>query len=64
MHCWKEQGKEMCVSGNICRDVSCFVFKEIENKGLGIMFTSKNDDIEVQIIVIAFVDNSDFFRME
>jgi hypothetical protein len=36
------------------------MFKEIEKKRLGIMLTSKYNDVEVQRNVIAFVDDSDF----
>ena len=43
------------------RDVSFFIFKEMEKKRLGIMFTSKHNNEEVQIIFIAFFDDSDFF---
>ena len=50
----------MFFSGNVCGDVSCFMFKEIEKKRLGIMLTSKCSNIEVQRNAIAFVDDSDF----
>ena len=55
-----ETGQGNVFSGNVCRDVSCFIFKEIEKKRLGMMLTSKHDDVEVQINVIAFVNDSDF----
>ena len=53
-------GQGNVFSGNVCKDVSCFIFKEIEKKRLGIMLTSKYNDTEVQRNVIAFVDDSDF----
>ena len=40
--------------------VSCFMFKEMEKKRLGITLVSKRNDKEVQKIVIAFIDDSDF----
>ena len=46
----------MCVLGSVCRDVSYFMFKEMEKKGLGIIIASKNIHKEAQRIVIAFVD--------
>ena len=47
--------------GNACRDVSCFVLKQIEKKLLGTKVTSRHNNIEVQIKAIAFVDDSDFY---
>ena len=54
-------GQGNIFSGNVCRDVSCFIFKEIENKRLGIILTSKCNNVEVQRNAISFVGDSDFF---
>ena len=48
------------VSGNVYRDISCFTFKEIEKKILGVMLTSKYNNAVVQINIIAFVYDSGF----
>ena len=47
-------------SGSAFRDVSCFTFKELEEKRLGIILKWKDNNIEVQSNAIAFVNDSDF----
>ena len=47
-------------SGSVCGDVSCFIFKEMEKKRLGIIITSKSNHKEAQRAVIEFVDDIDF----
>ena len=47
-------------SGSVCRYFSCFEFKELKKRRLGISLTSKRNDIEVQTNVILFVDDSSF----
>ena len=44
-------------SRSACLDVSCFMFKEIENKRLGTMITSKINHKEVKRVVIVLVDD-------
>ena len=53
-------GKGNMLSGCLCRDVSRLIFKELENKRLGIVMKSKHNKNVVQRVVIAFVDDSDF----
>ena len=38
-------GQANVFSGSACRDVSCFTFKEIEKKRLGMMLTSRHNNI-------------------
>ena len=47
------------LSGCVCRDVSCFMLKELEKKDWGCWW-SWNMMKEVQRVEIAFVDDSDF----
>ena len=54
-------GQGNVFSACVCREVSCFMFKEIEKKRLGMLLTSKYNDVEVQRNVIAFVDDNVFF---
>ena len=47
-------------SGNLCRDVSFFVFKEMKNKRLGTIIRSDRNNEKVKRVVIAFVDDGYF----
>ena len=48
----------------MCRDVSCFVFKEMENRKIGITIKCVRNDEEVQRIVMSFVNDGCFTQME
>ena len=50
----------MFFSGNACRDVSCLIFKHIEQKDLGVSIESEAREEVCKRVVIAFVDDSDF----
>ena len=43
----------------MCRDVSCLIIKEIENRNLGIMFKVPMREEEEQCVSIYFVDDVD-----
>ena len=47
-------------SGNVCRDVSYLIFKEIEKIELGVKIKLTVNSKEYEHVVIAFVDNSEF----
>jgi len=51
-------------SGNICRDSSYLIIKEIEKRELGIMVISKLSNIVVQKVSIAFADDTDLMIEE
>jgi hypothetical protein len=54
-------GQGNSVSGAICRDTSCFIFKYLEEKKLGAKLRAPISKEEFQRIAIAFVDDTDFY---
>ena len=46
-------------SGDMCRDVSCLIMRQIEKQLIGIFFVDKITGEEVQIVAVAFVDDAD-----
>ena len=55
-----EKGQGNVFSGNVCLFVSCVMFNEMENKRLRIIIKSEINDEEVQILVVAFIDDGFF----
>ena len=47
-------------SRSICRDVSCLIFKRLEDKKLGAIEVSPINKNVFQLIAIAFADDTDF----
>jgi len=47
-------------SGDMCRDISCLIIKQIENQGLGIKFKSPIKNTSEQSVSVSFVDDTDF----
>ena len=54
-------GQGNSVSGAICRDTSCFIFKYLEEKKLGASIRAPISKEVFQRIAIAFVDDTDFY---
>ena len=54
-------GQGNSVSGAICRDTSCLIFKYLEEKQLGAMIKNPISKQIIQRIAIAFVDDTDFY---
>jgi len=54
-------GQGNSVSGAICRDTSCLIFKYLENKRLGAVFNTPLSQKLLQRLAIAFVDDTDFY---
>ena len=54
-------GQGNSVSGAICRDTSCLIFKYLEDKNLGAMLKDPISKEIIQRIAIAFVDDTDFY---
>ena len=49
------------MSGAICRDTSCIIFKKLENKRLGVVVRLLLSLVEFIRYAIAFVDDTDFY---
>ena len=49
------------VSGAICRDTSCLIFKYLEEKNLGAMLRHPISSVIIQWIAIVFVDDTNFY---
>ena len=49
------------MSGAICRDTSCLIFKYLEQKKLGAILLHPISNVIIQQIAIAFVDDTDFY---
>jgi len=47
-------------SGDMCRDVSCLIIKQLENKELGIICKSPSSQTREQCVSVSFVDDTDF----
>ena len=54
-------GQGNVLSGAICRNVSCLIFKQLENMNVGIDLTSPVTRNRIMRLIIAFVDDADFF---
>ena len=54
-------GQGNSVSGAICRDTLCLIFKYLEEKKLGAMIRNPVSKRIIQRIAIAFVDDTDFY---
>ena len=54
-------GQGKVFSGNVCRDVSCLIFKHPEQKDLVVLITSEARKEVYKRVLIAFVDDSDFY---
>lgn len=54
-------GQGNVLSGAICKNVSCIIFKVLENDVLGVNLTSPVTERRVLRTLIAFVDDGDFF---
>jgi len=54
-------GQGNSVSGAICRDTSCIIFKKIEKEGLGVIARLPLSFEEFTRCVIAFVNDIDFY---
>ena len=54
-------GQGNSVSGAICRDTSCLIFKYLEQKNLGVLLVHPISRLIIQQITIAFVDDTDFY---
>ena len=54
-------GQGNVLSGAICRNISCLVFKLLENMNLGVDFASPVTRCRLIRSIIAFVDDADFF---
>ena len=54
-------GQGNSVSGAICRDTSCLIFRYLENKKLGVVVTFPISRGSFIRIAIAFVDDTDFY---
>ena len=54
-------GQGNSVSGTICRDTSCLIFKHIENKSLGVIVKFPISKGTFVRIAIAFIDDTDFY---
>ena len=48
-------------SGSIFRDTTCIIFKHLEDKKLGVTVVSPMSKNAIQLIVIMFADDNDFF---
>ena len=48
------------ISGAICRDISCLIFKLLELKKFGAIMKEPGTERRYQRVVIAFVDDADF----
>jgi len=46
--------------GNMCRDISYLIIKQLENSNLGINFIAPNNKIKEQYVSVSFVDDTDF----
>jgi len=46
-------------SGDMCRDISCLIIKQLEKKNLGIEFLSKTTQVNTLVAAVSFVDNND-----
>ena len=49
------------ISGAICRDISCLIFKLLELKKFGAIMKEPGTERRYQRVVIAFVDDADFY---
>jgi len=47
-------------SGDMCRDISSLIIKQIENENLGIIFQSPVKEVQEQSVSVSFVDDTDF----
>ena len=54
-------GQGNVLSGAICRNVSCLIFKQLEKMNAGIDLTSPVTRNRIMRLIIAFVDDADFF---
>ena len=54
-------GQGNSVSGAICRDTSCLIFKYLEQQNLGVKLKNPISKEIIQRIAIAFVDDTDFY---
>ena len=54
-------GQGNSVSGVICWDTSCLIFKYLEQKNLGAMLVHPISKVIIQQITIAFVDDTNFY---
>lgn len=54
-------GQGNVVSGNMCRDQSCIIFRKLEKDKLGILIVGPISAEEVRRAAIAWIDDTDFF---
>jgi len=47
-------------SGDMCRDISCLIIKQLEKEQLGIIFKSNLTHLKEQCVSVSFVDDTDF----
>ena len=47
-------------SGDMCRDISCLIIKQLETEKLGIILKSKLLQLKEQCVSVSFVDDTDF----
>ena len=45
--------------GDVCRDTSCLILKEIENNNLGMNFESRITQESIQVAAVSYVDDND-----
>ena len=57
--CGTGQGNSM--SGAVCRDTSCLIFKYLENMRRGVVLKTPMSNKYVFRMIIAFVDDTDFY---
>ena len=46
-------------SGDVCRDLSCLIIKNIEQRGVGMKIKSRVCNDTMQKVAVAFVDDND-----
>ena len=54
-------GQGNSASGAICRDTSCLIFKYLEIQNLGAEIHIASEKRRIQRVVVAFVDDTDFY---
>ena len=52
-------GQDNKFSGDLCRDISCLIIREIERKRLGMFIESNVTKTAIQRVLVAFVDDAD-----